>query len=222
MLNSYNLNDAIEFMDASGIYDVILPFLLIFVITYAIFDRINIFSIENKKFNLIISLVISLVTVIAHVTNATPRGYDAVEVINTVVPSIILVVVISIALLILIGSFGGETKGNNLAFYFSATSLGLMAIIFVNSVFPEASLAVPVISILIIVFTVFKKGEAKEPGATVAGGIAVVMFVLILFTFGHEVGFVEEIPWWLENESTLIFLIITAVIFSAIGFVTRE
>lgn len=223
MSNLYNLEELIESTDTWGIYDILLPFLLIFTMTYAILNRVNIFAKENKKANIIIALVIALTTVIAHITNKMPRGYDVIEVINTTIPAITLVIVAAISLLILISTLGGEeTKGKAFAFYFSATAVGLMAIIFVNSAFPNASLAIPAVSILIIIFTIFKKGDAKEPGATVGGAIGVLAFVLILFTFGYKVGLVGEVPWWLESDGALILLIIVAILGSAIGFLTKE
>jgi len=106
---SYNLENIVETMESWGLTDVMLPFLLIFTIIFAILQKANIFGVDKKRFNVITGLVISLLVVIPHVTGNYPGGYDVVEIINASLPSIALLVVAIIMVLLLIGIFGGES-----------------------------------------------------------------------------------------------------------------
>jgi len=106
---SYNLENVVEIMESWGLTDVMLPFLLIFTIIFAVMQKANIFGADKKRFNVITALVISLLVVIPHVTGNYPGGYDVVEIINKSLPSIALLVVAIIMVLLLVGIFGGES-----------------------------------------------------------------------------------------------------------------
>ncbi|MBW2997897.1 hypothetical protein KY321_00020, partial [Candidatus Woesearchaeota archaeon] len=68
--------------------DIILPFILIFAIIYAITDKVLHISDRKKNFKLILSLVLSLMTIIPHVTGAYGR-FDIINVINQSIPQIV-------------------------------------------------------------------------------------------------------------------------------------
>ncbi len=98
----------IENMERAGFVDVVLPFLLIFTIMYAIFQKTHILGEKKKNFNAVISLVISLLVVIPHVTRRYPADSDPITILNNAIPQVSLVIVAVIFLLILIGVFGQE------------------------------------------------------------------------------------------------------------------
>ena len=104
---SYNLENIVESLESWGLTDVVLPFLLIFTIVFAILQKANIFGEGKKRFNVIIALVLSLLVVVPHITGSYPGDYDVVEIINESLPSIALLLVAIIMLLLLIGIFGG-------------------------------------------------------------------------------------------------------------------
>jgi hypothetical protein len=95
---------AIEFFDRLGVYDVVLPFLLIFTIFFAMLERTKVFGTEKiggvettkKNLNAMASFVIALVTV------ASTR---IVAVINEGLAKVALLLVMAISFLILAGSF---------------------------------------------------------------------------------------------------------------------
>lgn len=91
-----------------GVVDVLLPFLLIFAIIFAIMDKAKILGEDKKNIHIVIALVISLLVVIPHVTDSYPSGADPIEIINSALPSVSLVLVAIIALLLLMGVFGVE------------------------------------------------------------------------------------------------------------------
>ncbi len=101
--------DLIYTLESYGFTDILLPFLLIFTILFAILQKTQILGEGKKNFNVIVSLVISLLVVIPHATGNYPSGYDAVDIINTALPSISIIAVAVIAFLIIAGVLGAET-----------------------------------------------------------------------------------------------------------------
>ena len=106
---AYRLEGFLKTLDAWGLTDVLLPFLLIFAVMFAILQKTKIFG-DRRNTNTIVALVIGLLVVIPHVTGVYPTGYDVVEILNSALPSVSLVVIAVIMLLVLIGIFGGEAN----------------------------------------------------------------------------------------------------------------
>ena len=94
------LDPAIEFLRAFGFFSIILPFLLIFTLIFAILEKTKVLGQEDgkskKNLNAIIAFVIGLLVV------ATA---NIVEIINDTLPKVVLLLVISVSFLILIGTF---------------------------------------------------------------------------------------------------------------------
>ena len=100
------LGKAVEFLRDFGLFDVILPFLLVFTITYAVLEKTRILGtikvtgtdeyIPNKNLNSMVSFVVALLVV------ATA---NIVRAINESLPNIVLLLVASISFLLLIGVF---------------------------------------------------------------------------------------------------------------------
>ncbi|MBI2576349.1 hypothetical protein HYV84_03975 [Candidatus Woesearchaeota archaeon] len=107
---AFNLEEFVRILDSWGLTDVMLPFLLIFVVIFAILQKAKIFGDEKKKFNLVFALVVALLVVVPHVLNVYPPQADVVEIINKALPQISIFAVAIVMLLILIGLFGGEAK----------------------------------------------------------------------------------------------------------------
>lgn len=94
-------------LEAWGLMDVLLPFLLIFVLAFAILQKTKILGKDKKNFNVIVALIIGLMVVVPHVLGTYPAGFDVVSIINMVVPQISLIIVAILMLLLLVGLFGG-------------------------------------------------------------------------------------------------------------------
>lgn len=91
-----------------GLSDVILPFILIFVVVWSIVKKIKMF--EDKKVSVIIALVISLLTIIPHSLGRYPAGTDIVEIINTAIPQVGGVIVAVLMLFIMVGMWNVEAE----------------------------------------------------------------------------------------------------------------
>lgn len=107
---AYNLEFVVRTLDSWGLTDVLLPFLLIFTIFFAIFQKSKILGENRRNMNVGISLVISLLVIVPHVLHAYPQGADVIDIMNKALPNVSIVVVAVIMLLVLLGIFGGEAK----------------------------------------------------------------------------------------------------------------
>lgn len=102
--------NAIEFFDKIGIYDVILPFLLVFTIVFAILEKTKVFGTEEvegqkitkKNLNAMAAFVIGFLVV---------ASSKLVEIITKVSSQVVILLLLSILFLLLVGSFfkEGET-----------------------------------------------------------------------------------------------------------------
>jgi len=99
----------IEFFVRLGIYDVVLPFLLVFTIVFAIMEKTKVFGVEKtatgeytrKNLNAMTAFVVAFLVV------ASSR---LVAIINETMANMVLLLMMSVCFLILIGSFMKETK----------------------------------------------------------------------------------------------------------------
>lgn len=121
-----------------GIMDVILPFILIFTIVFAVLQKTKILGTEEdgkrpkKNFNAVISLVMALAVVVPHITGMYPTpGSDVVNIINTALPNISIVLVAVIMMLLMIGVFGGGVDFSKSGFMGWAVAFAIAATIFI-------------------------------------------------------------------------------------------
>jgi len=108
-----------------GLLDLILPFMLVFVVVFAILQKSHILGdplTEGKKFNIIVALVMGLLVVLPHVayggapndaelTLTTAGGThfpDVVDIINNSLPSISVWIIAILMVMLLLGMLGGK------------------------------------------------------------------------------------------------------------------
>ena len=109
MVEESAFRGVIEFFGEIGVYDVVLPFLLVFTIVYAILEKTRVLGTETfegkkysrKNLNAIVAFVIAFLVV------ASTR---LVAAINQAMGNIILLLLVSFSFLMLIGSFMKETE----------------------------------------------------------------------------------------------------------------
>ncbi|MBW2982776.1 hypothetical protein KY327_00565 [Candidatus Woesearchaeota archaeon] len=143
--NSY-LGMAMRDLYDMGILDILLPFILIFTIIFAVLQRTKVLGKDDdgkpmKNFNVVISLVMALSAVIPHVLWGTgdpnhpylANGFlDVVQVINNALPSVSLIVVAVLMFLIIIGIWGKNVDigGTSLGGIITLVSIVGIAFIF--------------------------------------------------------------------------------------------
>lgn len=92
------MSDLFNQLQGYGIYEYVLPFLLIFAILFAILEKTQIFT-GKKNINIIVSLIIGLLFV---------TQFSLVSILNNFLPKISLFIVIAVMVLILFGIFGAN------------------------------------------------------------------------------------------------------------------
>ncbi len=130
------LQNAVEFFKEFGLFDVVLPFLLVFALIFAILEKTKILGTEGKNqepkrnLNTLVAFVIAMMVV------ATNK---VVNTINAALPNITLIIIAFVAFLMMIGVFygTGELKFHemhpNYFKGFVAVSLILLILILLDS-----------------------------------------------------------------------------------------
>lgn len=95
-------------LDRWGLTDVLLPFLLIFVVIFAILQKTHILGESKKNLSVIVAIVVAFLVVIPHITGRFPANADPVVILNNALPQVSIVLVAVVFLLILIGVFGQD------------------------------------------------------------------------------------------------------------------
>lgn len=107
MVEQSAFRGVILFFDRLGIYDVVLPFLLVFTVVFAILEKTKLFGTENiagkeftrKPLNAIVAFVIGFLVV---------ASTKVVAIINEALANFILLLLVGICFLMLFGTFFGE------------------------------------------------------------------------------------------------------------------
>jgi hypothetical membrane protein len=123
-------------LDRIGVYDIVLPFLFVFTIVFAILEKTRIFGMEKvgdvevtkKNINAMVALIIAFLVV------ASTR---LVSLINEVLANVVLLLILSICFLILVGSFHGDKpyslENTKWASFFMVLMFIGLVIIFLNA-----------------------------------------------------------------------------------------
>jgi hypothetical protein len=104
-----NLRETVSFLDQLGVYDVILPMLLVFTLVFGILEKTLVLGYEEvggkkysrKNLNSMVAFVTSLLVV---------GSTKLVAMINETVSNSVLLLVMSVLFLILVGSFQKQTS----------------------------------------------------------------------------------------------------------------
>ncbi len=116
---------ALDNLNKIGLSDVILPFLLVFTVIYAILIKTKILGEykKNRNFAIAVAFVVALLVIIdGHV----------VSIINKAIPNVGVVVIAILMFLILIGLMGGDVKwmGNSVSGWIALVSFVVIIYIF--------------------------------------------------------------------------------------------
>jgi len=106
--SNFALGEFMRTLENWGLTDVLLPFLLIFTLTFSVLEKTSILGQGKRNLNSALSVIMALLVVIPHVTGNLVAGYDPVLIINSALPSVSLLIVAVVMLLILIGVFAHD------------------------------------------------------------------------------------------------------------------
>ena len=122
--------EGILLLEEFGLTDVLLPFLLIFTIVFAVLQKTNIMGQDKKNINVILSLTLGLLVVIPHVTHSYPPDADIVDIMNHALPQVSLLIVALMLLIIMVGIFYPTQYGAG-SWTGIATVIGLVGLIWI-------------------------------------------------------------------------------------------
>lgn len=100
LFENVDFNSVVEsFADVGG-FDVVLPFILVFAVTFAVLRKIKLFG-DNKRVDAIVSLVLA-----AFLVSAT----GIVEVLIGFLPRVSMIVLVLLMLILVVGLFSGGSE----------------------------------------------------------------------------------------------------------------
>ena len=150
--------DVFYYFQQWGIFDLLIPFILIFTILFAVLSKINLFGTAGKRFNAIIAVTISLLVVIPHVMGTYPPGADVIVIINNALPEVVLLIVAALMLLIVLGMIWGRWPEKTAVSGVAAIVAAIILIgIFMSNIItvPVLSYMDPQLQSLIVILVVF-------------------------------------------------------------------
>ncbi|MCK5281927.1 MAG: hypothetical protein KAK00_00825 [Nanoarchaeota archaeon] len=137
MADASTFRGVIDFFDIIGLYDVVLPFILVFTIVFAILEKTKVLGTEEisgkaytrKNLNAMVAFVMSFLVI---------ASSKLVEIITTVSSQIVILLMLSVLFLLLVGSFykdaeGGYLKGGWQTFFMFVMFIGI-ALIFLGAI----------------------------------------------------------------------------------------
>ena len=130
-------NSLINLLQQYGFVDLVIPFVLIFAVLFAILSKVSLFSgDEGKKYNAVIAIAIALLIVMPHALSPSPS--DAVSVINRFLPEFVFITMALLILLMLLGLVGGGTTALNSGITGIAALIAViyLALVIINAVSP--------------------------------------------------------------------------------------
>ena len=113
-------------LQSSGLYEIALPFLLIFVITFAILEKTKVFGVDKNKeprsnINAVIAIILGLLMI---------NQFEIVDRLNLFLPKVSLFIVVAIMFLILLGVFGANVSRGFSGFAFLLVAIFSLLVIY--------------------------------------------------------------------------------------------
>lgn len=99
---AFNFKEVLDMMEELGFFEIILPFILIFTLVFAVLQKTMLFGKESKKYNTIIALVIALLFLTAS---------KLIEAVNKMLPIVAIILVGVLGLFMIMGFFGMKEGG---------------------------------------------------------------------------------------------------------------
>ena len=102
VLEGVNLAATIRSLEAAGFYDVLLPFILVFTIIFAILQKVRLFGPNSKNINVIVAVAIAFFTI---------RAAPVIVLMNQFLPKVSAMVLVLMMFLLILGVFGTSAEG---------------------------------------------------------------------------------------------------------------
>ncbi|MFH1849419.1 MAG: hypothetical protein ABH879_04500 [archaeon] len=221
-MNAYNLERFTELIESWGISEVMLPFLLLFIIFYAMLSKSKVLG-EANKGAAVVAIALSLTVVVVHVTQDLLPNRDPVVIINKAMPIVAIYIVALVMALILTSALGSGKE----AF---AKHYNLIPIIIINimvaNVYPTITRFILIVSIILVINTiigtiVFNRSSTFSWFGSLIG----ITFFLVLTAFLIAADPSGELPdalLFLENDKFQGFFISALVMLLVVRLVAGD
>jgi len=175
-----SLRNTFYYLQSGGILDIVIPFILIFTVLFTVLKKVSLFK-NEPRYQIAISLAITFLVLIPHITGTIMPEYDVVNIITNSLPAVVVIIFVFLTVLILLGLFkgGDEVKfGEFTQGIFSLLAIILVAVIFARSAGYIQSSSLPTwlywlddpqlgaLIVVILMFVVITWFIVKEPGKT--------------------------------------------------------
>jgi len=170
-------------MEGWGVFDILLPFLLVFAIVFAVLEKIKMFGDDKKNIHVVIALILGVMFIGPHfIAGIAGTNRDPVQIIQNAIPSVSIMAIAVVCAFIILGLWSkGEIEFSEspiLSTVIIFLTLGVILYIFGksagwwrSSVGWPGFLANPETRALILIFAVFAVvilfvvggGKPKEP-----------------------------------------------------------
>jgi len=130
-----SLRNTFYYLQTGGILDIVIPFVLIFTVLFTVLKKVSLFK-DEPRYQIAISLAITFLVLIPHITGTIMPEYDVVNIITNSLPAVVVIIFVFLTVLILLGltrggqevKFGEVTQG-----IFSLLAIILVTVIFARS-----------------------------------------------------------------------------------------
>lgn len=119
VLEGLNLEQTIRQLEAAGFYQVLLPFILVFTIIFAVLQKVKLFGQNSKNINVVIAILIAFFTI---------RAASVVALMNQFLPKVSAIVLVIMMLLVVLGIFGISGDSWTGWPFFAAVLISIMAV----------------------------------------------------------------------------------------------
>lgn len=172
MVQASAFRGVIDFFGEIGIYDIVLPFLLVFTIVFAILEKTKVLGIERiegreitkKNLNSIVAFIVAFLVI---------ASTQLVAVINQVMANVVLLLILGVCFLMMVGVFFGDKEFTLSEFKGWTSFFMVMMFIGIVVIFLNA------LNWLDPIFNLFRNWDAEWA--------ATIIFLLIIFGFMYYI-----------------------------------
>jgi hypothetical protein len=173
------IEDFFQSLDWWGL-PLMLVFILVFTLVFAVLEKTKILGMEKRNLNIVLALVLSLATILPHVTHSYGRllGFDPVEILLNMLPQVSVLIVAIFMLLLLIGVFAHDKVFLGLTIPGWIGFFSIMAIIYIfgssagwwdngfssalDDFFGHNAISIVIMLLVFGIIIAFITGEGKE------------------------------------------------------------
>lgn len=165
------LTDFVISLDRMGVYDVALPFIVMFTITFALLEKVKLF--QRREINAILGFAFGLLFL---------QNDYLLSIFHRFVPNISFIILVLILGMLLVGIFAGENQAWSGWMLFGAFLFSIVSVfaalgsdvleardffLWWDALGPDARTLIVVVIVLIVFFVVLMKGDRErtnQPG----------------------------------------------------------